>query len=72
MITEIELFEYPGFCLRGWMKSHVYRTKVDTRGELLAGVLDAVASIKKREYQLRRKTRDLRTEVDGGIFGSLL
>ena len=54
------------------MKSHVYRTKVDTRGELLAGVLDAVASIKKREYQLRRKTRDLRTEVDGGIFGSLL
>ena len=46
--------------------------------ELLARILDAAASIKKSEDQLRRKTRDLRTgvakctEVDGGIFEYLL
>jgi len=47
---------------------------VDTRNELLARILDAAASIKKREDQLRRTTRDLPTrvakcaEVDGRIF----
>jgi hypothetical protein len=46
--------------------------------ELLSRILDAAARIKKREDQLRRKTRDLRTrvtkcvEVDGGIFEHLL
>jgi len=51
---------------------------VDTRKELLAHILDAAACIKKREDQLRRTTRDLRTrvakctEVDGGIFEHLL
>jgi hypothetical protein len=35
MIDEIELFESPdltslGFCLWGWMKSEVYKRKVDT------------------------------------------
>jgi hypothetical protein len=60
------------------MKSEVCKRKVDTRGELLARVLDAAARIKKREDQLRRKTRDLRTrvakytEVNGGIFEHLL
>jgi hypothetical protein len=40
--------------------------------------LDAAARIKKREEQLRRTTRDLRTrvekctEVGGGIYGHLL
>jgi hypothetical protein len=43
MITEIELFESPdlnplGFCLWGWMKNEVYKTKVDTRDELLARI----------------------------------
>ena len=48
------------------------------KDELLARILDAVACIKKREDQLRRTTRDLRTrvakctEVDGGIFERLL
>ena len=48
------------------------------RDELLARILDAVARINKREDQLRRTTRDLRTrvaeciEVDGGIFEYLL
>jgi hypothetical protein len=56
--------------------SEVYKTKVDTRDELLAGILDAAARIKKREDQLRRTTRDLCiarcTEADGGIFEHLL
>jgi hypothetical protein len=66
-----------------WVKSEVHththtHTKVDTRDELLARILDAFARIKKREDELRRKTRDLRTrvamctEVDGGIFEHLL
>ena len=56
------------------MKSDVYRRKVGTRDELLSHILNAAASIKKREDQLTRTTRDLRTrvakctEVDGGIF----
>jgi hypothetical protein len=46
--------------------------------ELLARILDAAASIKKRKDQLRRTARDLRTrvakctEVDGGICEHLL
>jgi hypothetical protein len=59
------------------MKSGVYKLKVDTRDELLDNILDAAVCIKKREDQLKRTTRDLRTrfvkcaEVDGGIFGYL-
>jgi len=51
---------------------------VDTRYELLARILGAAARIEKREAQLRRKTRDLRTtvakfsEVDSGVFEHLL
>jgi hypothetical protein len=83
MVTETELFEYSDptpldFCFWGWMKSEVYKWKVDTRDELLASILDAAARINKREDQLRRTTHDLRTraakctEVDGGIFEHLL
>ena len=45
-----------------------------TRDELLAGTVDAAASIKNPEYQLRRTRRGVRSriakciEVDGGIF----
>jgi hypothetical protein len=83
MVTQIQLFESPDqtpldFCSWGWMKSEVYKIKVDTANELLARTLDAAASIKKREYQLRRTTRDHRTrvakcvEVGGGICEHLL
>ena len=54
------------------------KIKVDTRDELLARILDAAAGIKKREDQLRRTTRDLRTrvakciQVDGGIYDNLI
>ena len=65
-------------CLREWMKSEVCKGKAGTGGELLARFLDVAACVEKREDQLRRTTRDLRTrvtkcfEVDGGIFGHLL
>jgi hypothetical protein len=82
VVTEVQLLESPDlnpldFCLWDWMKSDVYIRKVDTRDDLLAHILDAAARIKKREDQLRRKIRDLRTrivkciEVDGGIFEHL-
>jgi hypothetical protein len=45
------------------MKREVYKRKVGTREELLARILDAAVRIKKREDQLRRTTRDLRTRV---------
>jgi hypothetical protein len=60
------------------MKREVYKRKVGMPDELLAGTLDAAASVMKREDQLRRTTRDLHTpvakctEVDGGIFEHLL
>jgi hypothetical protein len=55
------------------MKCEVYKLKVNTRESLLAGILDAAVSVKKREGQLRRTKRDFHTgvakctEVDGGI-----
>jgi hypothetical protein len=83
MVTDIELFQSTDltpldFCLWGWVNSELYKRKLDTREELLFRILDAAARIKKRENQLRRTTRDLRTrltrciEVDGGIFEYLL
>ena len=50
----------------------------DTPDELLSRILDAAVRIKKREDQLRRSTRDLRTcvakcvEDDGWILQHLL
>ena len=55
-----------------------YKSKMETTDELLARILDAAVCIKKRENQLRSKTRDLRKqvakciEVDSGIFEHLL
>ena len=60
------------------MNSEVYKTKVDTPDELLAGILGAAACIKKGEVQLRRTARELRTrfakgvELGGGICEHLL
>jgi hypothetical protein len=45
------------------MKSEVYKRELDTPDELLARILDAAGCIKKREDQLRRTTRDLRTRA---------
>jgi len=58
MVTEIELFKFPDltpldFCLWCWMKSEVYKRRVDTRDELLGDVLGAAVRIKEREDQFR-------------------
>ena len=45
------------------MKREVFILNVDTPDGLLARILDSAACIKKREDQLRRTTRDLRTRV---------
>jgi hypothetical protein len=46
------------------MNSEIYKIRVDTKYEMLARILDAAARIRKREDQLRRKTRDFRTRVE--------
>jgi len=67
------------FCVCGAGRTAKFmKMKVDTADELLARILDAAANIKKREYQLRRITRDFHTrvvkcvEVGGGICERLL
>jgi hypothetical protein len=66
------------FCLWRWMKSEVYWRKVDTWDELLDRIMDAIARIKERQYELRRATRHVLTRVakcihvDGGILANLL
>ena len=67
------------FCLWGWMKSEVYREKVNTRDELVARNMNSAALIKQeRQDDLSRATRTLAKrienciEVDGEIFEHLL
>ena len=67
------------FCLWGWMKSEVYKGKVNTRDELVARIMTSAALIKtERQDDLRRATRSIAKrvekciEVDGGIFEQLL
>jgi hypothetical protein len=66
------------FCLWSWMKSEIYRRKVDTRDELLQRIMDVIAHMKERQDALRRATRHVLTrvakciDVDGGIFENLL
>jgi hypothetical protein len=84
MVIETELFESAevilfDFRLWGWMKSEVYKRKVDTADELLASILDVAGCVKKGEDRLRRTTRDLRTRVakctdvgGGGFWEHLL
>ena len=52
------------FCLWGWMKSEVYKEKVNTREELVARITNSAALIKQeRQDDLRRATRMLRREL---------
>jgi hypothetical protein len=66
------------FCLWDWMKSKVYRRKVDTRDELLDHIMDVTARIKQSQDALRREKRHVLTrvakctDVDGGIFENVL
>jgi hypothetical protein len=83
MGVEIQLFEVDAyrsdFCLWGWIKSEVYKEKVNTRDELDVRIMNSAALIKQeRQDDLRRATRTVAkrvekcTEVDGGIFEHLL
>ena len=83
MCVKIQLFEVGAyrldFCLWGWMKSEVYKKKVNTRDELVARIMNSAALIKQeRQDDLRRATRTVTKrvekciEVDGGIFEHLL
>jgi hypothetical protein len=56
--VEIQLFEVGltplDFCLWGWMKSEVYKEKVNTRDELVARIMNSAALIKQeRQVDLR-------------------
>jgi hypothetical protein len=59
-------------------ENEVHKRNVDRQEEMLSRNMDAAASTKKLEDQLRRTTRDLRRqfakcmEVEGGIFENLL
>jgi hypothetical protein len=90
MGVEIQLFEVqwspksPDFtpldlCLWGWMKSEVYREKVNTRYELVTRIMHSAAFLKQeRQDDLRTATRAVAKrvekciEVDGGIFEHLI
>jgi hypothetical protein len=80
--TGIKLYEFPDlnsvdFFVGLDEERRLKKRKVGRRDELFPRILDAAVSIKKREDQLRRTTRDLRTrvaectEVDGGIYQHL-
>jgi len=67
------------FCLWGWMKSEVYKEKVNTRDKLVARIMNSAALIKQeRQDDLRRVTGTIAKrgekciEVVGGIFEHLL
>jgi hypothetical protein len=69
MGVEIQLFEVGAyrsdFCLRGWMKSEVYKEKVNIRDELVARIMNSAALIKEeRKDDLRRATRTVGKRVE--------
>jgi len=83
MGVKIQLYEVGAyrsdFCLWGWMKSEVYREKVNTRDELAARIVNSAAVIKQeRQDDLTRTTRTVARrvekciEVECGVFEHLL
>jgi len=70
--VEIELFEIGAyrydFCLCGWMKSEVYKEKVNTRDELFPRIVNSAALIKQeREDDLRRATSTVGRELKSAL-----
>ena len=66
------------FCLWEWMKSEVFKEKVNTRDELIARIMNSAALLEQeRNDDPRRATRTIVRrvekciEVDGGIFEHL-
>ena len=83
MVVEISCLKLartdPIFCLWGWMKSEVYKEKVNRRDKLVARIMNGAAVLKQeRQDDPRRATPTIVkrvgkcTEVDGGIFEHLL
>jgi len=83
MGVKIQLFEFgtyrSDFCLWGWMRSEVYKEKLNTRDELVERIMNSAALIQQeRQDDLRRATRTVAKrvekciEVDCGIFEHLL
>jgi len=80
MGVKIQLFEVgtyrSEFCLLwGWMKSEVYKEKVNTRDEFVTHIMNSAALIKQeRDDDLRRATRIVAKRVEkcmednGAIF----
>jgi len=67
------------FCLWEWMKSEIYKEKVNTRDKLVTRIMNSAALIKQeRQDDLRRATHTIAKrvekciEVDGGIFEHVL
>lgn len=62
------------YCIWGWMKSEVYKVKVNTRDELITRIFDAAALIKEKKDVLATATQNIRKRVkkcidcNGGIF----
>jgi len=59
MGVKIQLFEVGlsplDFCLWGWIKSEIYKEKVNTRDELVASIMNSAALMKQeRQDDLRR------------------
>ena len=83
MGVKTQLFEVGAYrsdsCLWGWMKSEVFKEKINTRDELVARVMNSAALTKQeRQDDLRRATRTVAKRVEkcieskGGIFEHLL
>jgi hypothetical protein len=84
MDVEIQLFEVGSyrpssnfFCLRGWLKSEVYKEKVNTRDGLVTRIMNSAVLLKQeRQDDLRGATHiivkkvEKCIEVDGGIFNT--
>jgi hypothetical protein len=66
MGVEIQLFEFGAyrsdFCLWGWMKSEVYKEKVNTRDQLAARIMNSIKQ--ERQDDLRRATRPVAQSVE--------
>ena len=69
MGVKIQLFEVGAyrsdFCLWGWMKSEVYKEKLNTKDELVARIINSAALIKQeRQDNLRRAARTIAKRVE--------
>ena len=69
MGVKIQMFEVGAyrsdFCLWGWMKSEVYKEKLNTGDELVARIMNSAALTKQeRQDDLRRATRTVAKRLE--------